>query len=189
MKSSTTTGIVTSGLGRIPALRWWIAGMLFLSTVINYVDRQTLSVLIPTIQQDLGMSDMDYARVVQAFLLAYTISYLFAGGITDWLGTRASMAIFIIWWSAANMLTGLARSTASLAFYRGLLGVGEPGNYTAAPKAVSEWFPPKERGTVIGLYTAGATIGATIAPPVIAFLALRHGWRAAFVFTGALGLL
>src|SRR5262245_57153400 len=101
---------------KIQRLRWWITGLLFLSTVINYVDRQTLSVLARTIQNDLGMSDLDYARVVQAFLLSYTITYVFAGRITDWLGARISLAVFITWWSAANMLTALARSTFSLGF-------------------------------------------------------------------------
>jgi MFS transporter, ACS family, hexuronate transporter len=173
---------------KIPYLRWWITGFLFLSTVINYIDRQTLSVLARTIQNDLGMSDLDYARVVQAFLLSYTITYVFAGRITDWLGTRVSLAVFITWWSAANMLTALARSTFSLGFFRALLGIGEPGNYTAAPKAVSEWFPPKERGLVVGIYTAGATLGATIAPPLIAYLGAYYGWRSTFIFTGAIGL-
>ena len=174
---------------KIPNLRWWIVGLLFLSSVINYIDRQTLSILARAIQNDLGMSDLDYAGVVQLFLIAYTVTYLFAGRITDWLGTRVSLAAFIIWWSVANMLTGLSRSAFSLGAFRFLLGIGEPGNYTASPKAVSEWFPPKERGLAIGIYTTGATIGATIAPPLIAFLATTYGWRAAFVTTGALGLL
>lgn len=174
---------------KIPNLRWWIVGLLFLSSVINYIDRQTLSILARTIQDDLRMTDVDYAAVVQLFLLAYTVTYLFAGRITDWLGTRVSLAAFIIWWSAANMLTGLARSTFSLGAFRFLLGIGEPGNYTASPKAVAEWFPPKERGLAIGIYTTGATIGATVAPPLIAWLATTYGWRGAFVFTGALGLL
>lgn len=174
---------------KIPNLRWWIVGLLFLSSVINYVDRQTLSILARTIQDDLRMSDLDYAAVVQLFLIAYTVTYLFAGRITDWLGTRVSLAAFIFWWSVANMLTGLARSAFSLGAFRFLLGVGEPGNYTASPKAVAEWFPAKERGLAIGIYTTGATVGATVAPPLIAWLAMTYGWRAAFVFTGALGLL
>jgi MFS transporter, ACS family, aldohexuronate transporter len=174
---------------RIPHLRWWITGMLFVSTVINYVDRQTLSILARTIQDDLGMSDLDYSYVVQAFLLAYTVMFLFAGRVTDWLGARFSLAVFITWWSLANMASALSRSPFALGVNRFLLGVGEPGNYTAATKAVSEWFPPKERGLVIGIYTAGATVGATIAPPLIALMTRAHGWRGTFVLTGALGLL
>lgn len=169
--------------------RWWIVGLLFLATVFNYMDRQTLSILARTIQNDLHLTDLDYSDIVQWFLLAYTISYLIAGRVTDWLGTRASMACFILWWSAADMLTGLARTGGQLAGARFLLGMGEPGNYTAAPKAISEWFSARERSVALGLYTAGATVGATIAPPVIAWLTLRHGWRAAFFITGALGML
>jgi len=176
-------------LRSIPNLRWWIVGILFLSTVINYVDRQTLSVLARTIQDDLGISDSGYARIVQAFLLAYTISYLVSGRITDWLGTRVSMAAFIVWWSLANIGTAFASSIFTLGLWRLLLGVGEPGNWTVGPKALSEWFPVRERGLAYGIFTMGATIGATVAPPLIAWLALSYGWRGAFVVTGVLGLL
>ncbi len=170
-------------------MRWWITALLFFSTVINYIDRQTLSILARTIQNDLRISDLQYSYVVQAFLAAYTVTYLIAGRITDWLGTRASMALFIAWWSLANVCTALSRSVMSLGVFRFLLGIGEPGNYTAAPKAVSEWFPAKERGLVVGIYTAGATLGATIAPPLVAYFGTRWGWRSAFVITGSLGLL
>jgi ACS family hexuronate transporter-like MFS transporter len=193
--AATSTGglAVTPAPGKevrkIPNLRWWITGLLFLSTVINYMDRQNLSILARTIQNDLGITDLQYSYVVQAFLLAYTLSYLFAGRLTDYLGTRVAMACFIVWWSIADMATSLSRSLVSLGFFRFLLGVGEPGNYTAAPKAVSEWFPARERGLVVGIYTAGATLGATIAPPVIAYLASQFHWRTVFLFTGSLGLL
>ncbi|WP_321474573.1 MFS transporter [uncultured Paludibaculum sp.] len=172
-----------------PNLRWWITALLFFSTVINYMDRQNLSILARTIQDDLHITDIQYGYVVQCFLLAYTVSYLFAGRLTDKLGTRASMACFIVWWSLSDMLTSFSRSVVSLGFFRFLLGMGEPGNYTSAPKAVSEWFPPRERGLVIGIYTAGATLGATIAPPVIAYLSAHFHWRSVFLFTGSLGLL
>jgi ACS family hexuronate transporter-like MFS transporter len=175
--------------GGIPNLRWWIVGLLFLSSVINYVDRQTLSVLARTIQNDLGLSDIDYARIVQGFLLTYTIAYLVSGRITDWLGTRVSMAAFIIWWSLANIGTAFASSLLTLGLWRMLLGVGEPGNWTVGPKALSEWFPPRERGLAYGMFTMGATVGATLAPPLIAWLALSYSWRGAFVITGVLGLL
>lgn len=169
-------------------IRWVILAMLFLSTVINYVDRQTLSILAPTIQADLGMTDRDYAGVVQAFLAAYTLAYLFGGWLTDRLGARVGLAVFVIWWSAANFVTGLAHSATQLGAARFALGLGEAGNYTAAPKTVSERFPAHERGFAVGVYTAGAMVGATISPPLIGWLALRHGWRAAFMATGALGL-
>jgi ACS family hexuronate transporter-like MFS transporter len=185
----TSIGTSPKAPAKIPHLRWWITALLFFSTVINYMDRQNLSILARTIQDDLKITDLQYSYIVQAFLLAYTLSYLIAGRVTDYLGTRLSMAAFVIWWSIADMLTSLSRGFASLSFFRFLLGVGEPGNYTAAPKAVSEWFPPKERGLVVGIYTAGATLGATLAPPLIAYLASHFHWRTVFLFTGSLGLI
>ncbi len=173
---------------KIPNLRWLIVGLVFLASVLNYLDRQTLSILAPTIQKDLQISDAQYASVVNLFLIAYTIAYLCSGRVTDWLGTRWSMVLFVGWWSVANMLTGLARSVTSLGACRFLLGLGEAGNYTVAPKVVAEWFPPKERGIAIGIYTLGATVGATIAPLIVTRLAGLHSWQAAFVLTGALGI-
>lgn len=174
---------------KLPPLRWWLVATVFLASVLNYLDRQTLSILAPTIQKDLQISDSAYAGVVNLFLIAYTVAYLFSGRLTDRLGTRRSMALFVGWWSIANMLTGLARSVTSLGAFRFLLGLGEAGNYTVGPKVVSEWFPARERGVAIGLYTLGATIGATIAPVIVVHLAALHSWQGAFVITGALGLL
>ena len=128
-----------------------------------------------------------YARIVQYFLIAYAVSYLGAGWITDKLGAKLTLTLFLGWWSLANMATGWVRNASQLGFARMMLGLGEPGVYTAGPKAVAEHFPPAERGFAIGVYTAGAMIGATIAPPLIAWLALQYGWRAAFVITGAAG--
>jgi MFS transporter, ACS family, hexuronate transporter len=168
--------------------RWWILALLFLSTVLNYVDRQTLSILARSIQTDMRLSDQDYATVIQVFLFAYTLAYLIVGRVTDRLGPRWSMALFLGWWSIANMLTGFARSLRELAACRFLLGLGEAGNYTAAPKAVGEWFESRYRGLAVGIYTAGAMVGATISPPLIAWLGGTYGWRFAFVATGAIGL-
>jgi ACS family hexuronate transporter-like MFS transporter len=190
---------------KIKGMRWWIVVLLFLAAVLNYVDRQTLSALAPTIQKDLNMDDNDYANVINIFLVAYTIAYLISGRIADKIGTRAGMVVFVAWWSIANMFTAAARGVTSLGVYRFLLGLGEAGVWPAASKAVSEWFPAKERGVAIGLYTMGATIGATLAPyiviplathtytetmPVIAsLLGQGTGWRLAFIITGFAGLL
>ena len=190
---------------KIPFLRWWIAVLLFGAAVLNYVDRQVLSTLAPTIQRDLGMDDRDYANIVNLFLVAYTLAYLVAGRLTDRLGTRASMAIFVSWWSLANALTAAASGLRSLGAFRFGLGLGEAGVWPAASKAVSEWFPARERALAIGFYTMGATVGATLAPyliiPLAAFPYATHfpalaawlepgmGWRMAFIITGALGLL
>lgn len=168
--------------------RWFIAGMLFLAAVLNYVDKNTLSLLAPTIQADLKLSDRHYANIQNAFQIAYTIALLASGAIVDRLGPRISMALFVGWWSVANVFTSAARSLASLSIFRFLLGLGEAGNWTASPKTVSEWFPPKERGLAIGIYTAGTPIGMTLAPLFIIWLAGVWGWRSTFIVTGLLGL-
>ncbi|WP_033923345.1 MFS transporter [Sphingomonas sp. 37zxx] len=167
--------------------RWVLLGLLFFSTVLNYLDRQALSILAPMIQSDLKMDDLAYAGVVQLFLIAYTIAYLGAGWLTDRLGSRLSLALFVSWWSLANIMTGFVTSVAQLGMARFALGLGEAGNYTAAPKTVAERFPPQQRALGVAVYTSGAMIGATIAPPLIGWLALTYGWRQAFVATGALG--
>jgi len=199
----------TSGAGGnkrfvIPGLRWWIIALLFGAAVLNYVDRQTLSSLAPTIQKDLGMDDRDYANVVNIFLVAYTIAYLVSGRITDMMGTRAGMVLFVTWWSVANMITAGVQGLRSMSICRFALGLGEAGVWPAASKAVSEWFPARQRALAIGFYTMGATIGATVAPYVVIPLAtfpyaeklpaianlIGHGvgWRVAFIITGAAGL-
>ena len=190
---------------KVPHLRWWIAVLLFGAAVLNYVDRQTLSALAPTIQRDLGLDDRDYANVVNLFLVAYTIAYLISGKIADVMGTRASGMLFVAWWSVANALTAASVGIQSLSGYRFLLGLGEAGVWPVASKAVSEWFPPRERALAIGFYTMGATIGATVAPylviPLAAYpyaeklpavadlLGAGAGWRLAFILTGLAGLL
>ena len=178
--------------------------MVFLAAVLNYVDRQTLSALAPTIQADLGMDDRDYANIVNLFLVAYTIAYLVSGKLVDRLGTRTGTAVFVVWWSLANVITAWAQGLRSMGACRFLLGLGEAGVWPAASKAVSEWFPARERALAIGFYTMGATIGATVAPYLVIPMAtfdysklplveglFGHGtgWRVAFVITGLAGIL
>lgn len=170
--------------------RWLIVGLLFLAAVLNYVDKNTLSLLAPTIQKDLSLSDGQYAQIQNAFQLAYTVALLLSGLAVDRFGSRLSLALFVGWWSLANVLTAFARSFGSLGAFRFLLGLGEAGNWTASPKVVSERFPARERGLAIGLYTAGTPVGMTLAPFVIVALAESPwGWRSAFVVTGVAGLL
>jgi len=173
---------------KIPGLRWWIVSLLFLAAVLNYVDKNTLALLAPTIQRDLGLTDQHYANIQNAFQIAYTIALLASGLIVDRLGPRISLGLFVGWWSVANVLTSLARSAVSLGGFRFALGLGEAGNWTASPKSVSEWFPAKERGLAIGIYTAGTPIGMTLAPLFIIWLAGAWGWRSTFIVTGLLGL-
>lgn len=173
----------------MPHLRWWIAALLFLATVINYVDRQCLSVLAPVLREEFGMTASDYSRILSAFMLAYLIMQTGSGRLMDWLGTKAGFAICILWWSVAAMLHAAARSALHLGIFRFLLGLGEAGNWPGAVKAIAEWFPTRERAFAIGLFNSGSTVGATVAPPLVAWLALTYGWRNAFLITGASGFL
>lgn len=170
-------------------IRWYIAGLLFLSSVINYVDRQVLSVVAPVLTKELDISPVGYSNILQAFLIPYTLMYVGSGFLVDRWGARKALAIFMVWWSTANMLHGFARGAMSLAFFRFLLGVGEPGNFMAGFRAISEWYSPKEKALVNGLLNGGAAAGAIVAPPLVAWLSISYGWRMAFVATGALGFL
>lgn len=187
----------------IRGTRWWIVVLVFLAAVLNYVDRQTLSVLAPTIQADLEMDDREYANIVNLFLVAYTLAYLISGKLVDRLGTRTGTAAFVIFWSLANIVTAWAQGVRSMGACRFMLGLGEAGIWPAASKAVSEWFPARERALAIGFYTMGATIGATLAPYLVIRLAgydyagnlpfiesvFKHGtgWRMSFLITGLVG--
>jgi MFS transporter, ACS family, hexuronate transporter len=168
-------------------IRWYIAALLFLSSVINYIDRQTLSVVAPYLTKELHMSPVEYANVLQAFLVAYTLMYLGSGFLVDRWGTRLSLAAFMAFWSVSNMLHAFARSAFQLGIFRALLGIGEPGNFMAGFKAVSEWYPPKEKAFVNGLLNSGAAVGAIVAAPLVVWLMVKFDWRMAFVITGAFG--
>ncbi|HTM48184.1 MAG TPA: MFS transporter [Bryobacteraceae bacterium] len=168
-------------------MRWYIAALLFTASVINYIDRQTLSIVAPVLTRELGISPIEYSNILQAFLIAYALMQLGSGILVDRWGARISLAVFMAWWSLSNVLHALARSAFSLGVFRFLLGAGEPGNFMAAFKAISEWYPPKERAFVNGLVNAGAALGAIVATPLVAWLTVRYGWRTSFVVTGCLG--
>ena len=190
---------------KIKGMRWWIVVLVFLAAVLNYVDRQTLSALAPTIQKDIGMDDREYANILNIFLIAYTLAYLFSGKLVDRIGTRRSTLLFVVWWSMSNLATAWAQGMRSMGALRFSLGLGEAGIWPAASKIVSEWFPSRERALAIGFYTMGATIGATVAPYIVIPLATYDfatnmpwvnslfghgtGWRMAFLITGLLGIL
>jgi len=168
----------------IHGLRWFIIGMICMLTVINYIDRMTLSVLAPTIREAFGMSNASYSRVVTTFLLGYTISQALSGKLLDRIGTRAGFMLFVGIWTVASMLHSIAGTVLQLAAFRFLLGIGEAGNWPGAAKAVAEWFPIRERAFAMAIFNSGSTIGAVVAPPLIAWVALTYGWRRAF-FIGA----
>ncbi len=162
--------------------------LVFLATVINYLDRQTLSVVAPVLREEFHMSNVTYSRVVSAFMLAYTISNGFSGTIIDKLGTRAGYALCIAWWSVAAILHAFATGAWSLGAARFLLGLGEAGNWPAGVKVVSEWFPERERALAAGMFNSGSSFGAILAPPIVAFITLQFGWAAAFAGVGVTGL-
>ena len=175
---------IVSSARKIRGLRWYIIGLICTLTVINYIDRQTLSVLAPTIREQFGMSNTSYSRVVTMFLLGYTISQAVSGRILDRIGTRTGFMLFVGIWTVASMLHSTARNVYQLGAFRFILGLGEAGNWPGAAKAVAEWFPVRERAFGMAIFNSGASIGAVVAPPVIAYVALTYGWRKAF-FIGA----
>lgn len=169
-------------------IRWYLSSVLFLSAALNYLDRQTLSVLASTIQKELRVDDIAYSQITACFLVSYTIMYGVSGGLINLLGTRRSLALAVAGWSLASMLHGFASSAAHLLALRFSLGAFESANYPAGVKVIAERFPVQERAAGIGVFVAGSAIGAAFSVPLVSFLALRFGWRAAFVMTGAAGL-
>ncbi len=171
----------------IPSLRWWIGGILFASTVINYIDRQTLSLLAPYLKLQYQWTNSDYASIVIGFRVAYALGQALFGRLLDRIGTRRGMTITVAWYSLASILTSLSRGFFSFAMFRFLLGAGESANWPAATKAVSEWFPKKERALATALFDSGSSIGGAIAPFLILPIYFRWGWRPAFMIPGVLG--
>lgn len=177
-----------SGRRPIPGLRWWMIGMVFLATLINYLDRLTVAVLAPVITADLQLSNLGYASLGTWFLLAYTISQGLSGRLYDRVGVRRGFAISVTVWSVAAMGHALSRGLGSLSLFRFLLGLGEAGNWPGAAKVGAEWFPARERALAMAIFNSGAALGSVIAPPVIVWLQLQYGWQTTFVVTGLLGL-
>jgi MFS transporter, ACS family, hexuronate transporter len=172
------------GVGRY---RWTICALLFLATTINYMDRQILGLLAPTLEKEIGWSEIQYGHIVTAFQAAYAVGLLLFGRFIDVIGTRHGYAISITLWSLAAAGHALARTVFGFGAWRFALGLGEAGNFPAAVKAVAEWFPKRERALANGIFNSGANVGAVIAPVLVPWLAFRFGWQAAFVVLGALG--
>jgi len=173
----------------IHALRWWIGAALFASTIINYIDRQTLSLLAPYLKVDYHWSNTDYAYLVIAFRFAYSIGQTVLGRLIDRIGTRRGLTLTVAAYSLVSILTPLANGFYSFGFFRFLLGAGESANWPAATKAVSEWFPKHERGLATALFDSGSSVGGAIAPFIVLWIYFRWGWRPAFAVPGCLGLL
>jgi ACS family hexuronate transporter-like MFS transporter len=170
-------------------VRWVICALLFFATTINYIDRQVIGILKPTLQSELGWSEIDYGMIVFWFQAAYAIGLLACGPIIDKVGSRLGYAAAITLWSLAAIAHALLRSPGGFAAARFALGLGEAANFPAAIKSVAEWFPKKERALAAGILNAGANVGAIATPIVVPLIALSYGWQAAFIITGLLGFI
>ena len=172
-------------------LRWLMIGFAFSATVINYLDRQVLSVVAasPDFKATIPLTDAAYGYIASAFMFAYAVSNGLSGPFIDRVGTRIGYACCMIWWSVAGIFHAIARGPLSLGCFRFLLGVGEAGNWPAAAKLVTEWFPVQERALASGIFNSGASLGSVVSPLVIVWVVATWGWRSAFISMGGLGLL
>lgn len=174
---------------KIGKYRWTICSLLFFATTINYLDRQVLSLLKSDLETAFHWTDVDYANITSFFQFSYAISLFFAGRFIDWLGTKRGYAWAIVVWSIGAMGHALSRGTSGFMLWRGVLGLGESGNFPAAIKTIAEWFPKKDRALATGIFNSGANIGAILAPLTVPFIAELWGWRVAFISIGAIGFI
>ncbi len=176
-------------VSKIKHLRWYICGLLFFATVVNYIDRQVLGALAPELKQTLGWTESEYSQIVIWFQIAYGAMFVVWGGLIDRIGVKIGFAIAIVVWSIAGMGHALVATAVGFSIMRFFLGVGEAANFPGALKTVAEWFPKRERALATGVFNAGTNVGAIIAPAVALLLSAHYGWQSAFLFTGAVGLL
>lgn len=174
---------------KLKGLRWWIIGLIFIATVINYIDRTAFALLWPQMGEDLGMDNSDYAFMLNVFMVTYAASKFLSGRLYDQIGTRIGFIVSIVVWSSAAAMHAVARGVVSLSIVRGLLGLGEAGLWPGAVKSNGEWFPVKQRALAQGIFNSGASIGNVIAPMVIVFLYAQFGWKTTYIILGAVGLL
>ena len=180
---------------KIKGFRWWIIGLIFIATVINYIDRSTLGIMWGnedvegSIAQSLGLTKEHYGYILNIFMVAYALGQLFSGKLFDKVGTRIGYVLSIGIWGLSSMLHSVARGILTFGIFRALLGVAEAGNWPGAVKSNAEWFPIKERAVAQGLFNAGASIGSVVAPPLIAALFIAFGWKLTFVIVGSFGII
>ncbi len=179
--------VAPAAVFKVRGLRWWIIGLVFLATLINFIDRLTISVLAPVITKQLGLSNLQFASITTWFLVAYAASQALSGKLYDRLGTRRGFTLSILVWSSAAMAHAFARGLASLSCFRFVLGLGEAGNWPGAAKIVSEWFPVRQRAFAMGIFNSGVCVGFIVATPLIVWLQSQFGWRTTFLVTGTLG--
>ncbi|MGR6331189.1 MFS transporter [Sphingomonas sp. XXL09] len=189
MSADQVTGARMAGpTPKIGRYRWTICALLFAATAINYIDRQMIGVLKPVLQKDLGWSERQYADIVFWFQAAYAIGFLAAGRLVDAVGARIGYAVAFTLWTLAHVAHGLVGSVTQFAAARFALGLGESGNFPSGLKAVTEWFPQRERALAAGMFNAGANVGAIATPLIVPAITLAYGWRMAFIATGALSV-
>ena len=174
---------------RLKRMRWTVCAMLFIATSINYMDRQVIAILKPTLEHSIGMTEISYGYIVDAFQIAYAIGLLAAGRLIDKLGTRIGYMLVMAVWSLSAMGHALASTVLEFGFARFSLGLGESGNFPAAIKTVAEWFPQNERSLATGIFNSGTNVGAMLAPAIVPWVTLRWGWHAAFLTTGLFSVL
>jgi MFS transporter, ACS family, hexuronate transporter len=175
-----------SAVGRY---RWTICALLFFATTINYMDRQVLGILAPTLQKEIGWTEAEYGAIVSYFTAAYAIGFLFAGRLMDRFGTRIGFSLSVSVWSLAAMAHSLVHSVTGFGAVRFALGLGESGNFPGALKTVAEWFPARERAFATGVFNAGSNIGAILTPLLVPWITITYGWRAAFLIIGGVGFI
>lgn len=174
---------------RVGNYRWFICSLLFFAATVNYIDRQVIGLLKPTLQVELHWSEIDYSNIVFSFQLAYAIGLVFVGRVMDWLGTRKGFSLSVLVWSLAAMAHALVRTISGFSAVRFALGLGESGSFPASIKAVAEWFPKKERALATGIFNSGTNIGAIVTPLMLPWLTKHYGWQGAFIATGSIGFL
>ena len=183
-RTESGTSPSSSSGTRLGRVRWTICAMLFAATSINYMDRQVIAILKPTLQHSIGLTEVGYGYIVDAFQVAYALGLLAAGRLIDRLGTRIGYMLVMAVWSLSAMGHALAGTALEFGFARFFLGLGESGNFPAAIKTVAEWFPQNERSLATGIFNSGANVGAILAPIIVPWVTLRYGWHAAFLTTG-----
>ncbi len=190
MKTIKTENYANEATGfKMSNLRWMIIGLVFFITVINYIDRMTISVLAPVITKDLGLSNTEFGAITTWFLIAYTLSQGVSGKIYDRFGNKAGFSFSVFVWSVGAVLHAFATGIGSLSAFRFILGFGEAGNFPGAAKVAAEWFPQRERALAQGIFNSGVALGSIVAPPLIIFLQINYGWKTTFIFTGVLGFI
>ena len=173
----------------VRGLRWWIAALIFLATLINFVNRLTVAVLAPVITHDLGLSNFQFATIANSFLIAYTLSQGLSGKLYDRIGAKRGFSLSVTVWSLASMAHAFARGVVSLECFRFLLGLGEAGNWPGAAKVIAEWFPVRQRALGMGIFNSGPSIGSVVAPPLVIWIERNFGWQATFLALGGAGFL